>query len=84
MYAVIITTSSLNLNGINKIVELFKIAIWCTIDGTHAVVLYILKYIPGVQEVINTEVRRERLLLEHVPDHFKKQEMCEQAVEKKP
>ena len=69
-------------NGINKIIDLFKMVIWYTIEGTRAGLLYTLKYVPGAQEVINEEVRREPFLLEHVPDHFKKQEMCEEAVEK--
>ena len=55
---------------------------WYTTEGTCAVLFYILKYIPGAQEVINEEVRRKPFLLINVPDHLKTQEMCEEAVEK--
>ena len=65
-------------------IDLFKMVIWHTIEGTCAVLLYILKYIPGAQEMINEEVHRKPSLLMDVPDHFKRQEMCEEAVEKKP
>ena len=65
-------------------INLFKNVFWYTIEGTCAVLLYILKYIPGAQGAINEEVRGEPFLLIGVPDHFKKQEMCEEAVEKKP
>ena len=83
LYAVTITTSSLDPNGINKMINLFKNVFWYTIEGTCAVLLYILKYIPGTQEEFNEEVRREPILLMYVPDHFKTQEMCEEAVKKK-
>ena len=80
--AVTITTSSLDPNGINKMINLFKNVFWYTIEGTCAVLLYILKYIPGTQEEFNEEVRREPILLMYIPDHFKTQEMCEEAVKK--
>ena len=59
----------------------FKKVIGYTIKGTCPVLLYILKYIPGIQEVINEKVRRKSFLLMGVLDHFKKQEMCEKANE---
>ena len=66
-------------------IDLFKMVIWyttcVTIGETCAVLFYILKYIPWAQEMINDEVCRKSILLTVVPDHFKKQEMCEEAVE---
>ena len=65
-------------------IDLFKKVIWYAIEGTCAVLLYILKYIPGAQEMINEEVRRKPFLLMGVPDHFRKQEMCEEVAEASP
>ena len=65
-------------------INLLKMIIWYAIEGTRAVLLYILKYIPGAQEMINEEVRRNPSLLMGVPDHFKKHEMREEAVEAYP
>ena len=58
----------------------FKKVIWYTIEGTCTVLMYILKYIPGTQEVINEEVRKKRRLLKLIPD----QKMCNEVVEKRP
>ena len=53
-------------------------------EGACTVLLYIVKYLPGAQETINEEVRRDPILLMGVPDHFKKHKMCEEAVEAYP
>ena len=60
--------------------DLFKKVIWFIIEGTCTVLTYILKYIPGVQEVCNKEVCRDPFFLEFVPDYFKTQEMCNEVV----
>ena len=39
-----------------------------------------LKYNPGAQETYDEAVARNPCMLRRVPDHFKKQEMCENAV----
>ena len=48
------------------------------------ILLQILKYVPGIQEVCNKEERRGPHSLESIPDIFKTQEMCNQAVRRKP
>ena len=48
------------------------------------ILFYMLKYIPGAQDMINEEVRRDTILVMSVSDDFKKQEMCEEAVEAYP
>ena len=65
-------------------IDLFKKVIWYTMEGACTVLLYIVKYLPGAQETINEEVRRDPILLMGVPDHFKKHKMCEEAVEAYP
>ena len=34
----------------NKMIDLFKNAFWYIIEGACTVLLYMLKYVPGVQE----------------------------------
>ena len=43
-----------------------------------------LKYVPGVQEACNEEVRDDPLFLAFIPDCSKTQEMCNEAVHLRP
>ena len=62
---------------INKMIELFKKAFGYTL-------LYILKYIPGTQEVCNKKVRRKPRSLAFISGHLIAQEVCNEAVKDKP
>ena len=44
----------------------------------------ILKYIPGVQEACNKEVCRDPRFFEFLPNHFKTQDMRNEAVRNNP
>ena len=48
----------------NKMIHFFKKAF-------GYILLYILKYIPGIQEEFNKDVRRKPRLLAFIPDHLK-------------
>ena len=71
-------------NGINKMTDLFKKVIWYY----DYVLFYIVKYTPVVgwvvQEKFNKEVRRKPRFLASVADIFKNQDMCDNAVRRKP
>ena len=46
--------------------------------------MYALDYISGIQERYNKRVRREPHSLEFIPDDYKTQKMCNEAVEADP
>ena len=81
MCVVTITTTSPDPNGINEMIDSFKKVI-------GYVLLYTLKYTsvtgPRIQEECNKEIRRKPRLLAFVPDIFKTQKMCDEAVEADP
>ena len=60
-------------NGINKMIKSFEKVLLC-----------MLKYVPGVQEACNEEVRDDPHSLAFIPDFFKTQGMCNEAVRRKP
>ena len=55
-----------------------------TVEETCAVMLHMLKYVPGVQGVDDEAVDIGGCPLAYVPDHFKTQGMCIKAVEVDP
>ena len=55
-----------------------------TIEGTCAVMLHMLKYVPGVQGVHDEVVDIGAYPLAYVPDGFKTQGICIKAVEEDP
>ena len=69
-------------------IDLFENVIEYIIEGTHTVLSYILKCTSvveaGTQEQLNKEVRSNPRLLKFVPDVFKNQEMCINAVGAEP
>ena len=66
--------------GMNKMIGLFKNAFWYIIEGTCTVLLHMLKYVPGMQEMCDEVVCRKPHSLELIPDIFKTQEMCDEAI----
>ena len=54
------------------------------IEGTCAVMLHMLKYIPGIQALHNEAADIGAYPLVYVPDKFKTQEMCIKAVKEDP
>ena len=48
------------------------------------ILLDILRYILGLQEKYNKRMRRDPHSLEYIPDDYKRQEMCNKAVETEP
>ena len=70
--------------GMNKMIDLFKNAFWYIIEGMCTVLLHMLKYVPGMQEMCHEEVRRKPRSLKFIPDIFKTQEMCNEVVRRKP
>ena len=65
-------------------IDLFEKVIVYIIEGTCTVLSYIMKYTPvvgpEVQEELNKEVRSNPRLLKFVPDIFKNQEVCINAI----
>ena len=50
----------------------------------HTILLYMAKYFPMPQEVYDETVCKEPHSFVFVPDHFKTQDMCNEAIEKVP
>ena len=69
--------SSSDSNVVNGTINSFKKVIWY-------ILLRMLKYVPLVQEACNEEVRDDPRFLTFIPDCFKTQEMCSEAVRRKP
>ena len=67
-----------------KVIDLIKYIIERMVEGTRAVMLHMLKYVPGVQGVDGEALDIGGYPLAYVPDRLKTQEMCERAVEDKP
>ena len=77
-------------------IGLFKNIFWYTIEGARTVLLYILKYVPGLQETCDeVAVWHYRPLLKthlllltsglfFIPDHLKTQEICNKEVGMEP
>ena len=76
-------------------IDLFKNVFWYIIEGACTVMLDMLKYVPGAQEMYVEEVvHYYRPLLElylllmsglfFIPDHLKTQEMCNKEVDIEP
>ena len=59
--------------GVKKMSDLFKNTFWY-------ILLRMLKYIPWTQEICKEVVHIEPRSLAFVPDYFKSEEMCNQAV----